>query len=121
MCLERDGVMLLPSSRPIVKLQIQFQSVWLKGADYTIENQNFLSSINTTKCNELNLQFHVYLKIQYYVSSLKTRYPTGKFKKYQENVLLVEDLIVPGKGLEIDQNWLIGVYSMNCLENQRSG
>ena len=33
----------------------------------------------------------------------------------------MEDLTVPGKGLEMDQNWLIGVYSMNCLENQRSG
>ena len=33
----------------------------------------------------------------------------------------MEDLTVLGKGLEMDQNWLIGVYSMNCLENQRSG
>ena len=42
--------------------------------------------MNTAKENELFLQFHVYLKIQYYVSSLKTRYPTGKFKKHRENV-----------------------------------
>ena len=60
--------------------------MWLKGADYTTENQTLLLSMNTTKQNELNLQFHVYLKIQCYVSSLKTRYPTGKLKKYQENV-----------------------------------
>ena len=42
--------------------------------------------MNTAKENELLLQFHVYLKIQYYVSSLNTRYPTAKFKKQQENV-----------------------------------
>ena len=46
--------------------------------------------MNTAKENELYLQFHVYLKIQCYVSSLKTRYPTGKFKKYQENVTVGE-------------------------------
>ena len=42
--------------------------------------------MNTVKENELYLQFHVYIKIQYYVSSLKTRYSPGRFKKYQENV-----------------------------------
>ena len=42
--------------------------------------------MNTAKENELTLQFYVYLKIQNYVSSLKTRYSTSKFKKYKENV-----------------------------------
>ena len=42
-------------------------------------------------------------------------------KSTKKTSLSVEDLTVPGKGLEMDQNWLIGVYSMNCLENQRSG
>ena len=42
--------------------------------------------MNTANNNELYLQFRVYIKIQYYVSPLKPRYPTGKFKKYQENV-----------------------------------
>ena len=42
LCLERDGVPLLPSSRPIIKLQICFQSVLLKavisGAGHTTQS-----------------------------------------------------------------------------------
>ena len=42
--------------------------------------------MNTAKENELYLQFHTYVKMQYYVSSLQPRYPTSKFKKDQENI-----------------------------------
>ena len=79
------GVPLLPSSRPIIKLQIWFHSVFLKavvsGASYTTVSQNFLWTMNTAQENEL----YLYIKIQYYVTSLKSWYPTAKFKKYQEN------------------------------------
>ena len=71
----------------------------ISGAGYTTESQNFLQSMSIAKENELYLQFHVYRKIQYYVSSLKTRYPTGRFKKYQENVTV-------GGGFNIIKEWL---------------
>ena len=45
-----------------------------------------LQSMDTKKENELYLQFHVYIKIQYYVSFLKPGYPISKFKRYQENI-----------------------------------
>ena len=60
--------------------------------------------MNTAKENELYLQFHVYMKIQYYVSSLKPRYPTGKFKKYQENVTVGGKFNSIRESLEMDQN-----------------
>ena len=41
--------------------------------------------MNTAQENEL----YLYIKIQYYVTSLKSRYPTAKFKKYQENATVV--------------------------------
>ena len=72
---------LLPSSGPIIKLEIGFQSVWLKAVifvtGYTTERQNFLQIVDTAKENELNLQFHVYRKIQCSVSSFESRYPTA--------------------------------------------
>ena len=37
--------------------------------------------MNTAQENEL----YLHIKIQYYLTSLKSRYPTAKFKKYQEN------------------------------------
>ena len=37
--------------------------------------------MNIAQENEL----YLYIKIQYCVTSLKSRYPTAKFKKYQEN------------------------------------
>ena len=42
--------------------------------------------MNTTKENELYLQFHVYRKIQCSVSSFESWYPTAKPKNYQQNV-----------------------------------
>ena len=91
-------------------ISVSFLKAVISGAGYTTVSQNFLQSMNTTKERELNLQFHVYVKIQYYVSSLKPRYPTGKFKKYQENVTV-------GRGFNsIRERFRNGPELTNCCK-----
>ena len=42
--------------------------------------------MDTSKGNEIYLQFHLYRKVQCSVSSFKPRYPTSNLRNYQQNV-----------------------------------